>query len=309
MNELKIFTGNSNPKLAKKMCGYLGISLSKATVGKFLDGEVEVKLGENVRGADVFIVQSTHPPSDNLFELLLMIDAARRASAERITAVVPYFGYSRQDKKDEARVPISAKLIANLIATAGANRVLTLDLHAGQIQGFFDIPVDHLYATPVIVNHFKGIGVEDLVIIAPDAGSAKRAEGIARRMGDLPIGVIHKKRPTPDQSFITKIVGDVKGKNALIVDDIISTGGTIKNASLALRAEGAEKIYCYCTHPVLSGDAYQKMEDSALEKLVVTDTIPLKKKSSKINVISVDNLLGEAVSRIHKGMSVSSLFI
>jgi ribose-phosphate pyrophosphokinase len=309
MRELKVFTGNSNPDLAKGICEYLGLSMAKAVVRKFLDGEVEVKLGENVRGAHVCIVQSTQPPSDNLFELLLMIDAARRASAERITTVIPYFGYSRQDKKDEPRVPITAKLIANLIAEAGADRVVTLDLHAGQIQGFFDIPVDHLFATPVIVEHFKKIGVKDMVIIAPDAGSAKRAEGIARRMGDLPIGVIHKKRPTPDESFVTKIVGDVKDKNALIVDDIISTGGTIKNASLALKAEGAKRIFCYCTHPVLSGDAYQKMEESALEKLVVTNTIPIKRSSPKIEVISVASLLGEAMSRIHKQMSVSSLFI
>jgi ribose-phosphate pyrophosphokinase len=304
MSKLKVFTGNSNPELSKKICKYLDIPLAKATVQKFSDGEVEVKLGENVRGADVFIVQSTHPPAENLFELLLMMDAARRASAERITPVIPYFGYSRQDKKDEPRVPISSKLIANLITTAGASRILTLDLHANQIQGFFDIPVDHLYATPIIVEYFK-----NLVIVAPDVGGAKRAEGIARRMGNLSISVINKRRPAPDRAYVTKVVGEVRNKDALIVDDIISTGGTIVNASLALKQEGANKIYCYCTHPVLSGDAYQKIEGSTLEKLFVTDTIPLKKQSKRIEVLSVANLLGEAIIRIHKDSSVTSLFI
>lgn len=309
MNRLKVFAGNSNPELAKRICEHLGIPVSKSTVDRFVDGEVEVKLGENVRGADMFIVQSTHPPAENLFELLLMVDAARRASAERITAVIPYFGYSRQDKKDEPRVPISSKLVANLITTAGTNRVVTLDLHADQIQGFFDIPVDHLFATPVVVEYFKKLGTENLVIVAPDVGRAKRAEGIARRMGNLQIGVINKRRPAPDQAYVTKVVGEVKGKDVLIVDDIISTGGTIVNASLALKQEGANKIYCYCTHPVLAGNAYQKIEDSTLEKLLVTDTIPIKQKIPKIEVLSVAKLLGEAISRIHKNESVTSLFI
>jgi ribose-phosphate pyrophosphokinase len=309
MDELKIFAGNSNPELAKKIANYLGIKLAKSVVRKFSDEEIEVKFGENVRGVDVFIVQSTHPPADNLFELLLMIDTARRASARQITAVIPYFGYSRQDKKDEPRVPISAKLIANLIVTAGANRVVTLDLHADQIQGFFDIPVDHLYATPIIVKYFENIKSQDLVIAAPDVGRAKRAEGIARRMGNLPISIVHKRRPAPDKSHITKVVGNVKNKDVLIVDDIISTGGTIVKASEALKKMGANKIYCYCTHPVLSGNAYEKIEESVLEKLLVTDTIPVKQETTKIKVLSVAELLGEAILRIHEEKSVSSLFI
>jgi ribose-phosphate pyrophosphokinase len=309
MDGLKVFTGNSNPELAKKIANYLGLQLAKSVVRKFSDEEIEVKFGENVRGVDVFIVQSTHPPADNLFELLLMIDTARRASAKRITAVIPYFGYSRQDKKDEPRVPISAKLIANLIVTAGANRVVTLDLHADQIQGFFDIPVDHLYATPIIVKYFENIKSQNLVIAAPDVGRAKRAEGIARRMGNLPISIVHKRRPAPDKSHITKVVGNVKNKDVLIVDDIISTGGTIVKASEALKKMGANKIYCYCTHPVLSGNAYEKIEESVLEKLLVTDTIPVKQEISKIKVLSVAELLGETILRIHEEKSVSSLFI
>ncbi|MBI4721465.1 MAG: ribose-phosphate pyrophosphokinase [Candidatus Stahlbacteria bacterium] len=313
MNELKVFTGNSIPVLAKRICEYLDMPLSQATVNKFVDGEVQVKLGENVRGVDVFIVQSTYPPAENLFELLLMIDAAHRASAGRITAVIPYFGYSRQDKKNEPRVPISAKLVANLIATAGADRVVTLDLHADQIQGFFDIPVDHLYATPVIVEHFKEIGIDNLIIVAPDVGGAKRAEGIARRMGDLQIGIINKRRPAPDQAYVTKVVGEANGKDVLIVDDIISTGGTIVNATVALKQDGANRIYCYCTHPVLADTAYEKIEKSLLSKMFVTDTIPLKcargLTSSKIEVLSVSNLLGKAILQIHRSESISSLLI
>ncbi len=309
MKELKVFTGNSNPELAKKICKYLNIPLSRSTVRKFSDGEIEVKLGENVRGVDVFIVQSTHPPADNLFELLLMIDAARRASAKRITAVIPYFGYSRQDKKDEPRVPISSKLVANLISTAGADRILAIDLHADQIQGFFDIPVDHLYSTPVLVEHFKRMKLRNLAIVSPDVGGAKRAEGTARRMGNLPLTVINKRRPTPDQAYITNVVGEVKNKNVLIVDDIISTGGTIVNAALALKQEGAKEVYCYCTHPLLAGGAPQKIEKSELKKLFVTNTIPLKKSNKKIEILSVANLLGEAISRIHGETSVSSLFV
>ncbi len=309
MSDLRIFTGNSNPELIKKICKYLSIPLSSSTVGKFADGEIEVKLGESVRGMDVFIVQSTNPPLENLFELLLMIDASRRASARRITAVIPYFGYSRQDKKDEPRVPISSKLIANLISTAGANRILAMDLHAGQIQGFFDIPVDHLYSTPVLVEHFKKMKIKNLVIVSPDVGGAKRAEAIARRMGNLPLTIINKRRPAPDKTYITNVVGDVKNKNVLIVDDIISTGGTIVNAAASLKREGAKDIYCYCTHPLLAKDALQKIENSKLKKLLVANTIPLKKSSKKIEILSVSELLGEAISRIHEETSVTSLFV
>ncbi|MDI6839545.1 MAG: ribose-phosphate pyrophosphokinase [bacterium] len=309
MNELKVLTGSSNPDLAKGICKYLGLPLADAVVDRFSDGEIEVKIGENVRGVDVFIVQSTHPPAENLLELLLMIDAACRASAKRITAVIPYFGYARQDKKDEPRVPISSKLIANLIRTARADRILTVDLHAAQIQGFFDIPVDHLYATPVILERFKKMELKNLIIVAPDVGGAKRAEGLAKRMGNLPLAIINKRRPAPDEAYVTNVVGDVSDKDVLLVDDIISTGGTIVNAAYALKREGANNIYCYCTHPVLSGTATQKIEESELKKLFVTDTLPLKNNSPKIEVLSIANLLGEAILRIHKETSVSSLFI
>ncbi|MCK4352582.1 ribose-phosphate pyrophosphokinase [candidate division WOR-3 bacterium] len=309
MNKLKIFTGNSNPDLTKRICKYLDLPLACATVDRFSDGEIEVKLSENVRGVDVFIVQSTCPPAENLLELFLIIDAAHRASAKRITAVIPYFGYARQDKKDAPRVPISSKLIANLIRTAGTDRVLTMDLHATQIQGFFDIPVDHLYAAPVIIDCFKQKGLKKLVIASPDVGGAKRAEGIAKRMGNLPLAIINKRRPAPDQAYVTNVVGEVKDKDVLIIDDIISTGGTIVNAAQALKAQGANDIYCYCTHPILSGDAVYKIENSELNKLYVTDTIPLKKKADKIEVLSVANLLGEAILRIHQETSISSLFV
>lgn len=309
MEEIKIFTGNSNKKLAEDICKQLGISLALAVVDKFLDGEIEVKLGENVRGRDVFIIQSTYPPADNLLELLLMIDASSRASAKRITAVIPYFGYSRQDKKDEPRVPISSKLVANLLSKAGANRILTIDLHAAQVQGFFDIPVDHLYSTPLLIEYFKHFDLKDFVIVAPDVGGAKRAEGVAKRMGNLPLCIINKRRPAPDIAHITSVVGEVEGKNAIIVDDIISTGSTIINAASALKQKGAKKVYCYCTHPILAGDAIQKIENSQLEKLFVTDTIPLKRQSSKIEILTITRLLGEAISRIHMEASITSLFI
>ncbi|MFA5031754.1 MAG: ribose-phosphate pyrophosphokinase [bacterium] len=316
MEKLKIFTGNSNIPLTEKICQYLKTSTSSATVDRFLDGEIEVKLGESVRGNDIFIIQSTNPPSDNLFELLLMIDAASRASAKRITAVIPYFGYSRQDKKDEPRVPISSKLIANLLSKAGANRVLTIDLHAAQVQGFFDIPVDNLYSTPIIIEHLKQFDLKEFVIVAPDVGGAKRASGIAKRMGNLELCILNKQRPSPDKAYITNVVGNVEGKNALILDDIISTGTTIINGATALKQRGAKKVYCFCTHPVLAGEAVEKIENSELEALFVTDTILIKKqknlpegKASKIKVLSISNLLGEAITRIHSEDSVSSLFI
>lgn len=309
MNELKLFSGNANKGLAEKISKHLNIPLSKASVSKFLDGEIEVKLGENVRGTDIFIIQSTQPPADNLFELLLMIDAGKRASAQRITAVIPYFGYSRQDKKDEPRVPISSKLIANVLSSAGVDRILTIDLHAAQIQGFFDIPVDHLYATPVLMDYCKNFDLKDFVIVAPDVGGAKRAGGVAKRMGNLQLCIINKMRPTPDQAYITNVVGDVKDKNVLIVDDIISTGGTIVNAAEALKNAGAKKVYCYCTHPILSGNAKEKIAKSKLEKLLVTDTLPITEPYSKIEILSVSGLIGEAIKRIHSEESVTSLFI
>ncbi len=306
---IKIFKGNAVGELGEKIANRIGIPLSTSIVQRFPDEEIEVRLCENVRGEDVFIIQSTHPPGDNLLELLLMIDAAKRASAGRITAVIPYFGYSRQDKKDNPRVPISSKLIANLLTTAGASRVLTLDLHADQIQGFFDIPVDHLYATPIIVEYFSKIPTHKLVVAAPDVGRAKRAQGIAKRLGGLDLSIVQKQRISSTKTYTLKVVGKVEGRDVLLVDDIISTGGTIKNAVFALKDGGANKIYCYCTHPVLVGKAYEYIEEMPLEKLLVTDTIPLKKQCRKIEVLSVAKLLGEAILRIHKEESVSSLFI
>ncbi|OQX51615.1 MAG: ribose-phosphate pyrophosphokinase [Candidatus Cloacimonas sp. 4484_209] len=307
---IKVFSGNSNPALVKKICSYLGIKEGKIDVLRFSDGEIRVKIGENIRGKDVFIVQSTHPPAENLLELLIMMDAAKRASARRITAVTPYFGYARQDKKDEPRVPISAKLVADLITSAGANRVLAIDLHVEQIQGFFNIPFDHLYAAPVIIEYFKHFKLKDFVVVSPDPGGVNRSRGIAKRLGNLPIAIIDKRRPEPNKSSVINIVGKVKDKNVLIVDDIIDTGGTIVGASAALKKRGAKDIYVCCTHPVLSGNALERINKSALKTLVVTDTIPLgDKKSKKITILSVSKLIGEAIKRIHEEKSVSSLFV
>ncbi len=309
IDEIKVFSGSSNPSLGEKICKYLDIPPGKIILKKFSDGEIFVKIDENIRGRDVFIVQSTQPPGDNVIELLLMIDAAKRASARRITAVIPYFGYARQDKKDEPRVPISSKLIANLITTAGADRILTLDLHTDQIQGFFDIPVDHLYSAPVLVEHFKNIDTSNYVIVAPDVGGAKRARGLAKRLNGLPIAIVDKRRPAPNVAFVMHLVGDIKDKCALIVDDIVDTAGTLTGAANLLREKGAKSIEAWCTHPVLSGPAKERIENSPIEKLYVTDTIPLRWNSPKIEVLSVANLLGEAIRRIHEEHSVSSLFI
>ncbi len=306
---MKVFCGGSNPALANKICKYLKINIGEATCKRFSDGEIYVKLNENVRGRDVFIIQSTQPPADNLMELLFLIDAAKRASAQRVTAVIPYFGYSRQDKKDEPRVPISAKLVANLITAAGADRVLTLDLHAEQIQGFFDIPVDNIYGMPVIAESFKQISSKNTVVIAPDTGGTKRARGFARRFGDLPIAIIDKRRPSPNQAFVMNIVGEVRGKDCLIVDDMVDTAGTLVGGANAISNAGADKVYAWCTHPLLSGNAVEKIENSKIEKMFVSDTVPIKNSSKKIHILTVANLLGEAISRIHEEKSVSSLFI
>jgi len=308
---LKIFTGNSNPELGKKICSYLNIKQGKVDLLRFSDGEIRVKIGENIRGKDVFIVQSTNPPAENLLELLIIIDAAKRASARRITAVTPYFGYARQDKKDKPRVPISAKLIADLITVAGAQRILAMDLHVEQIQGFFNIPFDHLYAAPVIIKYFKKfVDMSNFIIVSPDPGSVNRSRGIAKRLGNLPIAIIDKRRPEPNKSSVFNIVGDVKGKNILIVDDIIDTAGTVAGAVKALSLRGAKDIFVCCTHPVLSGDALIKLTNAPIKKLVVTDTIPLgNKKIDLMTVLSVSELLGETIKRIHEERSVSSLFI
>ncbi|OYD15397.1 ribose-phosphate pyrophosphokinase [candidate division WOR-3 bacterium JGI_Cruoil_03_44_89] len=306
---LKVFGGNSNPLLTKKICEYLGIEVGDITCKNFSDGEIYIKINENVRGEDVFLVHSTQPPADNLLELLLMIDAAKRASAERITAVIPYFGYARQDKKDEPRVPISAKLVADLLEVAGANRILTCDLHAEQIQGFFNIPVDHLYALPVFVDYVKKMNLSNFTLVSPDVGRVKRTWGFAKRIGGVPIAIVDKRRPAPNQSYVTNIVGEVKDRNIFIIDDIIDTGGTILGAVRALKSAGALDIYCFCTHSILSGNAKEKIESSEVIKLVTTDTIPVQWDSSKLTVLSVSKLLGEAVKRIHNRESVSSLFV
>jgi ribose-phosphate pyrophosphokinase len=309
--ELKVFSGNANRPLAEKVCDYLGISLGNAEVKTFSDGEISVEINENVRGKDVFIIQPTCPPvNDNLMELLIMIDAARRASAGRITAVIPYYGYARQDRKVAPRQPISAKLVANLITVAGASRVLTMDLHAGQIQGFFDIPVDNLFARPVLLHYLKEHFKDDLVIVSPDAGGVERARAFAKRL-DASLAIIDKRRERANVAEVMNIIGDVKGKTAVIVDDMVDTGGTLTKAALALLDKGASAVYACCTHPVLSGNAVQRIAESPIKELIVTDTIPLSeeaRKCSKIKVLSVGKLFGEAVRRIHLNESVSVLF-
>lgn len=307
---LKLFSGKANPALAKEICAYLGINLGEATVSSFSDGEARIRIEENVRGADVFVMQSTCPPvNDSIMELLIMIDALKRSSAYRITAVIPYFGYARQDRKDQPRVPISAKLIADLIATAGADRVLTMDLHAGQIQGFFNIPVDHLYATPVLLDYISKVS-KDLVVVSPDAGGVERARAFAKRL-QANLAIIDKRREGPNQTQIMNIIGDVEGRSALLLDDMIDTAGTIVQGAQACANKGATRVWAGCTHAVLSGPALERVQASCLEEIVVTNTIPLNGKEQrcpKLRVLSVAPLLGEAITRIHEEESVSSLF-
>ncbi len=309
---IKIFSGNSNPGLAEKVCRYVGISLGRAQVKTFSDGETAVEINESVRGLDTFVVQSTCPPvNNNLMELLIMIDALRRASAERINAIVPYYGYARQDRKVAPRQPISAKLVANLITMAGASRVLTMDLHAGQIQGFFDIPVDNLYASPIVLDYLRNKFKDDLVLISPDAGGVERTRAFAKRL-DATLAIIDKRRETANVAEVMHIIGEVKGKVAVILDDMVDTAGTLTEAAKALKKHGATAIYACCTHPVLSGGAIQKINDSPLEELIVTDTIPINDEGNsceKIKVLSVAELFGEAIQRIHNNESVSSLFV
>jgi len=308
-NKLKLFTGNSNRPLAQKIADYVGVPLSQADVTRFSDGEIFVQINENIRGMDVFIIQSTNPPAENLMELLIMIDAALRASAQRITAVIPYFGYARQDRKEQPRVPITAKLVANLISTAGTNRVLTLDLHASQIQGFFDIPLDHLYSNRVFNRYFLDLKFKDPVIISPDLGSVRMVRSFAKAL-DASLAIVDKRRPSPNQSEILNIVGEVAGKVAIIRDDMVDTAGTLTQAAEALKEQGATEIYACCTHAVLSGKALELIEKSRLKKLVVADTISTenKKLPKKIEVLSLAELFGEAILRIHKEESVSMLF-
>ncbi len=302
-----IFSGTSNRELTLKICNYLNLAQGTIDVRKFSDGEIWVKFMENIRGRDVYIVQSTHPPAENLMELLITIDAAKRASATKVTAVIPYFGYARQDRKDQPRVSISAKLVANLITVAGADRVITMDLHAAQIQGFFDIPFDHLYASPVFTGLFKDLP-KDLAVVSPDIGGIKLARSYAKRL-DAGLVVIDKRRPKHNQVEAMNIIGDVSGKNVLIVDDLIDTGGTFVAAVNTLKEKGAKEIYGAVTHPLLSGDAIKKIENSAITKLYVTDSIPLKNGlSNKIVVRTASGLLAEAIVRSHRNESISSLF-
>ncbi|HEV8340911.1 MAG TPA: ribose-phosphate pyrophosphokinase [Candidatus Binatia bacterium] len=310
--ELKIFAGNSNLPLAREICDYLEAPLGKATVETFSDGESKVEIKENVRGGDVFVIQSTCAPgNDNLMELLVMLDAFKRASASRITAVIPYYGYARQDRKVVPRVPISAKLVADLITTAGASRILTMDLHSGQIQGFFNVPVDNLYATPVLLQHLqRQLNRNEVTIVSPDAGGVERARDFATRL-DASLAIIDKRRVGPNVVAEMNIIGEVKGQTAVLLDDMVDTAGTLTMAAEALKEEGAKRILGCCTHPVLSGPAIQKINDSPLEELIVTNTVPLRpdaSKCKKIKVLSVAHLIGEAIRRTHEEQSISSLF-
>jgi ribose-phosphate pyrophosphokinase len=311
--EMKIFAGNSNPPLAEEISKYLEVPLGNAVVETFSDGESKVEIKENVRGADVFVLQSTSAPgNDNLMELLLMLDAFKRASAKRITAVIPYYGYARQDRKVVPRVPISAKLIADLITTAGASRMLTLDLHSGQIQGFFNVPVDNLYATPVLLQHLKKqLNHTEVTIVSPDAGGVERARAIATRL-DASLAIIDKRRVGPNVVAEMNIIGEVKDQVAILLDDMVDTAGTLTMAADALKREGAKRILGCCTHAVLSGPAIQRIEASPLEELIVTNTIPLgaeARRCNKIKVLSVAHLIGEAIRRTHEEESISSLFV
>ena len=309
---LKIFSGNANLPLAEEICSILKLPLGKSHVGRFPDGEVEIKIEENVRGADCFIVQPTsYPANDNLMELLLLMDAMRRASADRITAVLPYYGYGRQDRKAEPRVPISAKLVANLIQAAGADRALTMDLHAGQIQGFFDIPVDHLYANPVLIDYFKkkDFAPGSLVVASPDAGGVERAWAFAKRLG-AELAVVNKRRISPNEAAVMNIIGQIRDKNVLIIDDIVDTAGTLCKAIEALSAAGAKQVFAGWAHAILAGPALERLSRCPITELVVTNTIPLQTaKPDYLTVLSVGRLLAEAIKRIHSGSSVSELFI
>lgn len=311
---IKIFTANSNPALAKAIAERLNKPICNSTVGKFSDGEVFVNIDETVRGSDVFIVQSTNNPvNDNLMELLIMIDAFKRASAGRITAVIPYFGYARQDRKAKARDPISAKLVADIITKAGADRVLTMDLHCAQIQGFFDIPVDHLLGVPILTPYyaekFKN-DLDDVVVVSPDFGSVTRARNVARRL-EVPIAIIDKRRPKPNVSEVMNIIGDIKDKRVILVDDMIDTAGTICHGAEALLQKGAKEVYACCTHPVLSGPAIERLDASPIKELVVLDTIalPKEKQLDKIKTLSVAPVFAEAIERIYEEVSISTLFM
>jgi ribose-phosphate pyrophosphokinase len=311
MYELKLFSGNANLPLAEEIAQHLHVEMGDADVSRFSDGEVYVQINENVRGQDVFVIQPTSPPvNDNLMELLVMIDAFKRASARRITAVLPYYGYGRQDRKSQSRVPISAKLVADLITTAGANRVLAIDLHAGQIQGFFNIPVDHLFAAPVLIDHLEKKQLEDIVLVSPDAGGVERARAIAKRLR-AGLAIIDKRRDGPNVAVFMYLIGEVKGKDVVVIDDLIDTAGTLIQAVEAVKREGARRVLACGVHPVLSGPALSRLANSDLEELIITNSIPLppEKQLPKIHVLSVAPLLAEAIRRIHDEESVSTLFV
>lgn len=309
-SEIKIFSGNANVDLAKEIAKNLGVSLGNAEVTTFSDGEIAVNINETVRGTDVFVVQPTCPPvNDYLMELLIMIDAFKRASAGRITAVLPYYGYARQDRKAKARDPITAKLVADILTSAGADRILTMDLHAAQIQGYFNIPVDHLLGVPILAKYFQEKNLSDLVIVSPDLGSVTRARSFANHL-DAPIAIIDKRRPKANVSEIMNIIGEVDGKNVILIDDLIDTAGTIAQAANALKEFGAKEVYACCTHPVLSGPAIDRIQNSVIKELIITNTIPLpeNKQTNKIKTISVAPVFAEAISRIYRNISVSKIF-
>jgi ribose-phosphate pyrophosphokinase len=312
MSDFIVFSGNSNPVLSQKICEYINVPLGGEKVKRFSDGEIQIEIDENVRSKDVFVIQSIcSPVNDNLVELLLMLDALKRASADSITAVIPYYGYARQDKKVAPRVPISAKLVADILTVAGATRVITMDLHAGQIQGFFNIPVDNLFAAPVIIDYIKNKFNDNLVIVSPDAGGVERARAFAKRL-NAGLAIIDKRRDAPNQAKAMAVIGDVADKVVIILDDMVDTAGTLVEAAGAIMNNGAREIHACCCHPVLSGPAIERIEDSELKTLVVTDTIPLKKNAracSKIKVLSISELIGEAIIRSFKGDSVTSLFV
>lgn len=311
-NKLIVFSGRSNQPLAAAICGHLKLKQGEVKITDFADQEIFVKIQENVRGQDIFILQSTsNPGNKNLMELLIMVDAVKRSSAKRITAVMPYYGYARQDRKTEPRVPITSKLVANLLRAAGTDRVLTIDLHAGQIQGFFDIPVDHLFAMPVLIKYIKEKNIPDLVVVSPDAGGVERARSFAKRL-DSSLAIIDKRREKANEVQVMNVIGDIKGKNVLIVDDMIDTAGTLVESSKALAENGAKNVYACCSHPVLSGPAFDRIQNSCLKEVIVTNSIhhdaEKVKNNTKLTVLSIAPLLGEAISMIHNESSVSSLF-
>jgi len=310
--EIRVFTGNANPKLGEAIARFLGMSLGRAHLARFSDGEVWFQIKDNVRGADVFVVQPTGPPvNENLMELLVMLDAFKRSSASRITAVIPYYGYARQDRKDKPRVPISAKLVADLLSSAGTDRILTMDLHAAQIQGFFDVPVDHLFAAPVIMDYVSKLALPKLTVVSPDAGGVERARAYAKRL-EATLAIVDKRRDVPNVAEVHHVIGEVEGRTALIVDDIVDTAGTLGQVAEAIRRAGAREVLASSSHAVLSGNALDKIEASPLSKLIVTDSIPLaeeKKRCKKIVVLTIAELMGKAIRNIHEEASVTSLFV